>query len=237
SHVNAKALPLVPERNPALGLRGVRALFALQGGNILRLQLRAILRAAAGLDTVSVLVPFVTSLSDIQRVRAAIVEERLELVKRGEPCAERLDLAPIVEVPAAAFVCRRFMMDSERVVVAIDDLQALLLAADRDTPGVRDYYTLRHPALFELLARMAREAAEADKELVLFGEGAADADLLPFYLGVGIRSFAVAPVNLTRMLDVMERTTIEECRVIGERLLEAPRSIDVQRILLTTRRR
>lgn len=227
---NVPTLPSPRERNPALGTRGVRSL--LQDGTVLRLQLRAILRASAKTANAAVLVPFVTSITDLQRVKTAILEERHELRKRGVPCAERLMIAPVVEVPAAAFTCRALLVDSDFLVVALDDLQALLLAADRDTASVRDYYGMAHPAMFELLQRIGREAAEADKSLVLFGESAADPQRLPFYLGIGIRDFAVAPVNLAGMLDVLRRFTIDECERIAEELLEAPRALDVQRILL-----
>ena len=63
------------ERNPAMGRRGVRGL--LENQDVLRRQLRAILRAACDADGVAVLVPFVTSLSDLQRVKSALVEERV----------------------------------------------------------------------------------------------------------------------------------------------------------------
>src|SRR5690606_5892386 len=60
-----------PERNPAMGRRGVRGLLANQ--EVMRKQLRAILRAAADTKNTAVLVPFVTSVSDLQRVKAAVV--------------------------------------------------------------------------------------------------------------------------------------------------------------------
>lgn len=227
---NVPTLPSPRERNPALGQRGVRSL--LHDGRLLRLQLRAILRAAANAEDAAVLVPFVTSITDLQRVKTAIVEERHELRKRKVPCADRLMIAPMVEVPAAAFTCRALLVDSDFLVVALDDLQALILAADRDSASVRDYYGMAHPAMFELLQRIAREAAEAEKPLVLFGESAADPQRLPFYLGIGIRRFAVAPVNLGGMLETLRRFTIDECERIAEELLEAPRALDVQRILL-----
>jgi phosphotransferase system enzyme I (PtsI) len=227
---NVPRLPAPVERNPALGMRGVRAL--LQDTHVLRLQVRAILRAAAETANAAVLVPFVTSINDLLRVKNAVLEERHDLRKRGVPCADQLMVAPIVEVPAAAFTCRALLVDSDFVVVALDDLQALLLAADRDSASVRDYYGMSHPAMFELLQRVAREAAEAEKPLVLFGEAAADPQRLPFYLGIGIRHFAVAPVHLHAMLEVLKRFTIEECERIAEELLEAPRALDVQRILL-----
>ena len=218
------------ERNPAMGLRGVRLLLEDQG--LLRLQLRAILRATAELESAGVLVPFVTGVSELHRVKAAILEERLALRKRGQPCAETLLVAPIVEVPAAAFVLQAFLDDSDFAVVAVDDLQAHLLAADRDNPAVRDYYGAMHPALFELIARMSREAARREKPMILFGESAADPLRVPFYVGVGVRAFSVAPVRLNGMLKVLRRFTTPECQQIAEQVLEAPRALDVQRVLV-----
>lgn len=218
------------ERNPALGLRGIRRL--LQEGNLLRLQLRAILRAGAGRDNVGVLVPFVTSVSDLQRVKSAVVEERLVLRKAGVECAEQLRVAPVIEVPAAAFVLGSFLNESEFVVVAIDDLQAYLLAADRDSADVRDYYQSMHPAVFEVVARLAKEARRRRKDLILFGETAADPVRVPFYVGAGIRHFSIAPARVTQMLRTLRRFSYAECTRIAEAVLEAPRAIDVQRVLV-----
>ncbi|MCC6670385.1 MAG: phosphoenolpyruvate--protein phosphotransferase [Planctomycetes bacterium] len=230
SDMPVTGLSVGPERNPAMGLRGVRAL--LREGQLLRLQLRAILRAAAGVRQVAVLVPWVTTAQDLQRVRAAIVEERLALKKRGEPVAESLQCVPILEVPGAAFLLHTFLAECDFAVVAVDNLQAHLLGADRDNPNVREYYEAMHPAFFELVARMAREAHRLDKKLTLFGEAAADPMRLPFYLGVGLRSFSIAPVRLNGTLKVLRRFSIEECKRIAERVLEAPRSLDVQRVLV-----
>jgi phosphotransferase system enzyme I (PtsI) len=220
----------IAERNPALGMRGVRAL--LDTPALLRLQIRAILRAAAGTHRAALLVPFVTGSADLARTRAVVVEERLALRKRKEPCADSLGLAPILEVPAAALNLRTLFEDADFAVVALDDLHAHLLAADRDNPRVRDYYQMMHPALFELLARMARDAQEADKRLILFGESAADPLRLPFYLGAGYTDFSVAPVRRRGMLRVLRRYTLEECQQLAAAVLEAPRTIDVQKILV-----
>jgi len=117
-------------------------------------------------------------------------------------------------------------------VIAIDDLQAHLLGADRDNAAVREYHEMVHPAVFELLARMAKDAERREKSLVLFGESAADPVRMPFYLGVGYRTFSIAPVRLRSVLKVLGRYTIEECRRIAARILEAPRTLDVQKVLV-----
>ncbi len=218
------------ERNPALGRRGVRTL--LEEPALLRLQLRAILRATAGVSGAALLVPFVSGSADVQRVKAALIEERQALRKRKEPVADHLELGAVVEVPAAALNLKALFDECDLAVVAIDDLQAHLMAADRDNQHVRDYYSMPHPALFELLAKMAREAIDKEKRLVLFGESAADPLRLPFYIGVGYRSFSVAPVRMNGLLKVLRRYTLDECQKIANEVLEAPRSVDVQRVLV-----
>ncbi len=218
------------ERNPAIGRRGVRGLLANQ--DVLRLQIRAILRAAAGAAEVGILVPFVTGLGDLQRVKSALLEERVAFKKARVPCASDIALAPIIELPAAAMSLGTLLNESDFAVIAIDDLQAHLLGADRDNAAVRDYHEMVHPAVFELLARMAKDAERREKPLLLFGESAADPLRVPFYLGVGFRSFSIAPVRLRSMLKVLSRYTVEECRRIAARILEAPRTLDVQKVLV-----
>ncbi len=218
------------ERNPTMGLRGVRGL--LLDRDLLRMQLRAIVRAAVGAIGASVLVPFVTGLSDLQRVKAALLEERVALKKAGVPCAADLAIAPVIEVPAAAMSLGALLVESDYAVVAVDDLQAHLLAADRDNAAVREYHEMVHPAVFETLARLARDAERREKPLVLFGESAADPVRIPFYLGVGYRSFSIAPVRLRGVMKVLARYSIEECRRIAARILEAPRTLDVQKVLV-----
>lgn len=218
------------ERNPAIGRRGVRGLLANQ--DVLRLQIRAILRAAVGAAEVGILVPFVTGVAELQRVKAALLEERVALKKARVPCASDIALAPIIELPAAAMSLGALLNESDFAVVAIDDLQAHLLGADRDNAAVRDYHEMVHPAVFELLARMAKDAERREKPLLLFGESAADPLRVPFYIGVGFRSFSIAPVRLRSVLKVLSRYTVEECRRIAARILEAPRTLDVQKVLV-----
>ena len=55
---------------------------------------------------------------------------------------------------------------------------------------------------------------------------------VPFYVGVGYRSFSVAPVRLRGMLKVLARYSVDECRRIAARMLEAPRTLDVQKVLV-----
>ena len=175
---------------------------------------------------------------DIERGRIGDINHRLEnerlaLRKQKTPVANSLAVAPIVEVPVAALSIGALAVESDFLVLAIDDLQAYLLAADRDNSAVREYHELAHPAVFETLSRIAKEADRVEKDVILFGESAADPQRLPFYVGAGFRRFSIAPVRLRKLLKVLRRYSAEECRRIAARILEAPRAVDVQRVLVT----
>ena len=91
-------IPPALERNPAMGMRGIRAL--LHEGEILRRQIRAILRAAAGIENVGVLVPFVTGVSDLQRVKAVVDGE----VKYIRVTAKAIKQGLVVKAPKRNYV-------------------------------------------------------------------------------------------------------------------------------------
>ena len=77
-----------------------------------------------------------------------------------------------------------------------------------------------------------RDVRASDQRLLLFGERAGDARLLPLFLGLGIRDLSVAPVRMNEVLKVLQRYSSDECRKIAERVLQAPRALDVERILV-----
>ncbi len=229
-------LPGFPRRlepNPALGLKGVR--FLLREPTLFRTQVRALLRAAAG-SVLEAAVPFVTTAQDLSRVRSAFVEEA-ELLRKGKtPCAERIRLGAVVEVPAAAVSLEPIAAEADFLVVAIDDLQQYLLAADRDNLHVAEYFRVFHPALFRMLAELVQSAGAAGRECRLFGEAAADPLRLPFYLGIGFRSFAVSPVRAPRVRKTLREWTSVAAEALAREVLAAPSSLEVQRLLLQAER-
>lgn len=219
------------ESNPALGLKGVRLLLAEH--NILREQLRVLMRLEPG-GTVDIVVPFVTSLADLQRVRELIREERAVLLKEAIPCADAVRLGVLVEVPATAFHLAHVGTEADFLIVAIDDLQQYLLAADRDNLDVVQYYRSFHPALFRLLEQIVEEARSIGKgsELYLFGESAADPLRLPFYVGVGIRKFSVSPVRAAKIAETMSRWSLPETKQLARSVLDAGTALEIQKLLL-----
>ncbi|MEN8159463.1 MAG: phosphoenolpyruvate--protein phosphotransferase, partial [Myxococcota bacterium] len=96
-----KAIPnlVEPEENPQLGWRSIR--LSLSQLEPFRAQLRAILRASAG-KNVRVLVPMVSAIEELRRVREILDETKRELSERDEPFDPDVPLGVMIEVPSAA---------------------------------------------------------------------------------------------------------------------------------------
>ncbi len=218
----------VEERNPSLGLRAVRALF--HKPELLGLQLRALLRAAAG-DSLNILVPFVTTREDLRRVRQALEEERETLAREGKGLPSKVHVGICVDVPATALALSDFLGEVDFVVVGLDDLTQYLLAADRDSLAVRPWFQACHPGLFRLLAGLYQAARERNVPIGLFGENAADQVSLPFYLGVGYRSFSISPVRVPSFLRALSSLETGRCRDLASKALTLGSAEEIRALL------
>jgi phosphoenolpyruvate-protein phosphotransferase (PTS system enzyme I) len=181
------------ESNPFLGLRGLR--LSLARPEVLRVQLRALARAAA-LGPLEVMAPMVTVPAELEALRRLFADVVAELEAAGVAAALP-PLGMMVEVPAAAFDIAAF--DAAFYSIGSNDLIQYLCAASRDDPAVAGLHDPRHPAVLELIRRVADAGRAAGRPVSLCGEMASDPALVPLLLGAGLRRLSVAPAAVGRV--------------------------------------
>lgn len=175
------------ERNPFLGLRGIR--LSLLRPELLRLQLRALARAAAHGD-VRIMLPMVTVPEELDLARELLLEEVEGLARRG--LAHALPpLGIMVEVPSAAVMPERFAADFYSI--GSNDLAQYLFAADRANPACARLARADDPALLRLIGNVVRHGDASERGVSLCGEAASDPALIPVLLRAGLRSLSVQP--------------------------------------------
>ena len=183
-------LTIEGESNPFLGLRGVR--LSLFRREVFATQLRALARAAAG-GELKVMLPMVTKPDELDEARRILSDEVRALRAAGIDAAmPRLGM--MVEVPAAALTIEAF--DADFFSIGTNDLTQYVLAAGRDSNAVADLLDPLHPAVLELISRVADSCARAGREVSVCGEMAAQPEYLRALLDAGIRAVSVPPAAL-----------------------------------------
>jgi phosphotransferase system enzyme I (PtsI) len=102
------------ERNPALGLRAVR--FGLRHKDVMRAQVRAILRAATA-GRLSLVIPMIADLADVKAAKTLIGEEVENLRANGDSFAE-VPIGAMIEVPSAVLTAEIWSSTRSRSIVA-----------------------------------------------------------------------------------------------------------------------
>ncbi|RXT54313.1 phosphoenolpyruvate--protein phosphotransferase [Bradyrhizobium betae] len=181
------------ERNPFLGLRGIR--LSLARPEVFRLQLRALCRAAIH-GTLKVMLPMIAVPSELDRANAMLDGEFAALRAAGIGCA-RPPLGIMVEVPAAALCAEDF--GAAFYSIGSNDLTQYTMAAARDIGAVADLNDAGHPAVLALIARTVEAGRKRGVEVSLCGDAAADTRLTNALLATGLTTLSVSPIAVARL--------------------------------------
>ncbi|NNF03600.1 MAG: phosphoenolpyruvate--protein phosphotransferase [Rhodothermales bacterium] len=216
------------EHNPFLGWRGVRIL--LQRPDILRMQLRAILRASAFGPT-RILIPMVTNVAEVHAVREHISAVEDELYAAGEDFDPDVPVGIMVEVPSVALMADSFAPHVDFMSLGTNDLTQYTLAVDRGNDKVADIYDELHPSVLMLIRRATKAAHDEGIPISLCGELAANIRAIPVLVGLGVDGFSASPVYLPAIKRVIRAMKVEEGRELAERALSATDAVEFRRYL------
>ncbi len=192
-----KTLPYLrqpKEENPAMGWRAIR--MSLDRPALFRTQVRALLRAAGG-RTLSVMVPMISSVAEIDAARALIEREQAIMRQRGGwPPPTAVRIGAMVEVPSILFEIDALMARVDFVSVGSNDLMQFLFAADRGNARVSNRYdSLSVPALVAL-KQIAEAGRRSNTPVTLCGELAGRTLSAMALLGIGYRSISMSPAAI-----------------------------------------
>jgi len=180
----------------------------------LRDQLRAILEA--GRDTrLAVLIPMVSSLDEVAQVRAALAETAVSL----DAPAPRLGI--MVELTATAAAAERFAPAVDFFSIGTNDLAGQVLGLDRRDPSARPALAA-DPRVLALIAHTAQAAREARLTVSVCGDAAADPQVLPLLVGLGVDTLSVPAARVPRVRSWVADLDARACADLAEQALAAP---------------
>lgn len=214
-----KSLPSIPrpeEDNPALGVRAIR--LSQLHPDLLRVQLRAILRAGAG-HNLKVMFPLVATLEEVRWAKALLRQAQEELITEGVEHVQEIEVGVMVETPAAALVADVLAAEVDFFSIGSNDLTQYALACDRGNERLGDLYQPWDPAVLRLIARTIEAAHAAGKWVGLCGEMAGQRMAIPVLLGMGLDEFSMTPRAIPAAKQLIRTLSMVEARQIADHAL------------------
>ncbi|GAA3581758.1 phosphoenolpyruvate--protein phosphotransferase [Klugiella xanthotipulae] len=203
------------EENPALGVRGLRALRANE--DILREQLTAL--AEADGDTESdlwVMAPMVATVEETRYFTALAHELGLRTV------------GVMVEVPSAAIGAANILQHAAFASIGTNDLTQYTMAADRMLGSVSNLQDPWHPSVLHLVKMVGDAGADLGKPVGICGEAAADPLLAVVLVGLGATTLSMSPAALADVRAELRGHTREEARALALVALAADDAADAR---------
>ena len=204
--------------NPALGLRAIR--LCLREPDLFKPQLRAIFRAAIT-GQATIMIPMLSSLSELDQTLMIIDEVKDELSREGIPFKSDVPIGGMIEVPAAAIAADLFARKLDFLSIGTNDLIQYTLAIDRIDDEVNYLYNPLHPAVLRLIHQIIQAGATAGIPVSMCGEMAGDPDYTRLLLGLGLREFSMECSSLPEIKQRIRESDINAQRATIEEILAA----------------
>ncbi len=204
------------ERNPMLGLRSIR--YSLRNLDMFKVQLKAILRASV-LGDVRLMFPLIVSLMEFRQAKMTLHDAMEDLEEESCAWNKNLKVGMMVETPAAVIQIKEFCREVDFVSIGTNDLIQYLLAVDRGNERVSQYYTASNPALLRSLRDVVRACNQAKIDCSICGEMAGQPLYTMFLLGIGLRSFSMAPANIPEIKKLIRLVSTNQAQRIARRAL------------------
>ncbi len=208
-----------PTENPALGWRAIR--IGLDRPALMRRQLRALIRAAAG-RSIGIMFPLVAEVAEVDAARALLDKELERARLLNEPLPERLRVGVMLEVPALFWQLTALLARVDFIAVGSNDLLQYLFACDRASPPLAQRYDALSPAVLTMLRELVARCSEQGVSVSLCGEMAARPLEAMALVGIGFRQLSMAPTAIGEVRAMVRSLTVSQLERYLDRLISSP---------------
>lgn len=209
-------LHMEKEENPFLGHRAVR--YCLDNPEIYKVQLRALLRASA-YGNIKIMLPLVTAVSEVRRVRELLESTKAELRKENIEFRDTIPVGVMIETPAAAMTADLLAKEADFFSIGTNDLTQYTMAVDRGNSKVSALYSHYNPAVLRLIKQTAEAANRAGIPVGMCGEAAGDKAFIPLLIAFGLHEFSVTPAAVLPTRKTVSLWSKTDADALAERVL------------------
>jgi phosphoenolpyruvate-protein kinase (PTS system EI component) len=213
-------------RSAFQGYRSIRVLFDYP--HILRDQVQAF-AIAAGACRLSILIPMVTSVEELRRVKQLVASALLQHQATIACPAPRF--GAMIEVPAAVEIAADLAREVDFLSIGTNDLTQYALVIDREDPRLASPLDAYHPAILRMVSRVVAAGHAAGKEVAVCGEIAARFELAVALLAIGVDTLSVTPRAIPELKQKLAQVAVRPLAQAMERILQLSTASELEQAL------
>ena len=199
------------EPNPAMGWRAIRV--GLDKPGVLRMQLQALIRAAAG-RPLTVMFPFIAQLQEFRDARAEFDKAMEREAILGHPVPSHVQVGAMLETPSLAFAPDKFFREVDFISIGGNDLKQFFFAADRENERVRRRYDTLNVSFLSFLEQLIKRCTDAGTPLSFCGEDAGRPVEAIAFAALGLRSLSMRPASIGPVKHLLRRVDLAEVKAV-----------------------
>lgn len=222
----------ISEENPFLGWRGIR--LTLDHPEIFLVQVRAMLKASIGLKNLHILLPMISSISEIDEsnrlIKQAFDEVEEDALKAGKVLSKPA-IGVMLEVPAILFQLELIAKKVDFFSVGTNDLTQYLLAVDRNNSRVAQLYSSYHPSVLIALNQIVQTSKRCNIPVTVCGELAGEPSGALILMAMGYRKLSMNAHSLRKINWVIRNVSMKELEALLEEILSCAGPENVKTIV------
>ncbi|WP_172296522.1 phosphoenolpyruvate--protein phosphotransferase [Pseudoruegeria sp. HB172150] len=209
-----KVLPYMKpndEPNPALGWRAIRV--GLDKPGVMRMQLQALIRAAAG-RPLTLMFPMVAQFEEFKAGRDHVFRELEREEALGHALPAKVEIGTMLETPSLAYAPKQFFDMCDFISIGGNDLKQFFFAADRENERVRRRYDTLNVSFLGLIERIVERCEDSETPVSFCGEDAGRPVEALCFAAMGLRSLSMRPASIGPVKSLLRRVDLSEVRAV-----------------------
>ena len=208
------------EENPAIGWRSIR--ITLDRRAILRKQMRAFLRAAAGKD-LYVMFPMIANLAEFQEAKETLMIELEKEKRRSAPIPKKVNIGLMIEVPSVVFQLDAILPEADFISIGTNDLAQFIFACDRGNPRLSERYDVLSAPFLKMMQQIISLANKHKVMCSVCGEMASNPIEALALIGLGYRNLSMSGASFGRVKSMVRSLNMEDIKDYMQTLLKSNR--------------
>ncbi len=205
------------EENPAIGWRSIR--ITLDRRAILRQQMRAFIRAAAGKE-LNVMFPMISNLTEFCDAKETLMLELEKEKKRSDRIPTKVNVGLMIEVPSVVFQLDAILPEADFISVGTNDLAQFVFACDRTNNRLFERYDVLSVPFLRIMQTIIQQANAANVFCSVCGEMASNPIEAMVLLGLGYRNLSIAGSSFGKVKSMILSANTDELADYVQTLLD-----------------